>query len=112
MDGVAFFPREFDVSPPPVQETVRQEGTHLIVGRTGGRQGELSAPADVVIDGDGNLWVADTNNHRISKYDSAGKYVSRPGRIRIRCRDEGAVVAHDCRGRGQSSSRIRGTTRW
>ena len=77
VDGVAFFPREFDVSPPPVQETVRQEGTHLIVGRHGWRARANSAlPRTSSIDGDGNLWVADTNNHRISKYDSAGKYVS------------------------------------
>jgi hypothetical protein len=74
VDGVAFFPQEFDITPPAPEEIVRQDGNTLVIGRTGGRQGELNGPSGVFIDGSGNLWVADTNNNRVSKYDSAGLF--------------------------------------
>ncbi len=74
VDGVAFFPREFDVSPPPAAETSRTEGTQLIIGGTGTRQAQLSGPSGTFLDVDGNLWVADTNNNRVQKYDSAGTF--------------------------------------
>ncbi len=76
VDGVAFFPKSFDVSPLPPAETVRTEGTQLVIGQTGTRPGQLSSPSDVFIDKDGNLWVADTNNSRVSKYSSDGSYIS------------------------------------
>ena len=76
VDAVAFFPKEFDFSPLPPAETVRTEGTQLIIGQTGSRPGQLSGPSDVFIDKEGNLWVADTNNNRVSKYSGDGTYVS------------------------------------
>lgn len=75
VDGIAFFPKEFDVSPPPAAETSRTEGSQLIVGGSGTRQAQLSGPSGVFLDADGNLWVADTNNNRIQKYDSSGNFV-------------------------------------
>jgi predicted membrane-bound mannosyltransferase/streptogramin lyase len=79
VDGVAFFPKDFDYSPIPAAETVRAEGSQLVIGRTGTRQGELSGPSDVFIDKSGNLWVADTNNNRVSKYGPDGVYISALG---------------------------------
>ena len=76
VDGLAFFPSSFDVSPIPPAETVRQEGNQLVIGRTGVRQGELSAPANVAFDADGNIYVADSGNDRISKYTSEGVFAS------------------------------------
>ena len=76
VDAVAFFPKEFDISPLPPAETVRTEGTQLVIGQTGTRPGQLSGPSDVFIDSEGNLWVADTNNNRVSKYGPDGAYVS------------------------------------
>lgn len=35
-------------------------------------EAELSSPGGIAIDGDGNLYIADTSNHRIRKIDTAG----------------------------------------
>jgi predicted membrane-bound mannosyltransferase/DNA-binding beta-propeller fold protein YncE len=79
VDAIAFFPKSFDVSPLPPAETVRTEGSQLVIGQSGTRPGQLSGPADVYIDKDGNLWVADTNNSRVSKYGPDGAFISSLG---------------------------------
>ena len=43
----------------------------------GGGEGELAANASgIAVDADGNPWVADTDNHRIVKYDYNGKFIA------------------------------------
>ena len=39
----------------------------------------FNSPYGVVVDGSGNVYVADTSNHRIQKYDSNGVYASTLG---------------------------------
>ena len=39
----------------------------------------FNTPMGVAVDGAGNVYVADTYNHRIQKYDSSGSYVSTLG---------------------------------
>ena len=39
------------------------------------KPGELNEPIGVAVDKSGNVYVADTNNKRIQKFDSSGKYV-------------------------------------
>jgi sugar lactone lactonase YvrE len=76
VDGVAFFPKGFEsIKPPPPAEIARTEGNQLIVGGTGTRQGQLTGPSGTFLDNDGNLWVADTNNNRVQKYDSNGGFL-------------------------------------
>jgi predicted membrane-bound mannosyltransferase/sugar lactone lactonase YvrE len=75
VDAIAFFPASYDLTPPPPVETARTEGTQLIIGGTGTRQGQLNGPSNVIIDGEGNLWVADTNNNRIAKYGPDGRFL-------------------------------------
>ena len=41
--------------------------------------GKLNGPSDVDIDSSGNLWVVDTGNHRIQKFDDEGTYLSKFG---------------------------------
>ncbi len=38
--------------------------------------GELNEPIGIAVDGQGNVYVADTNNKRIQKFDAAGKVVA------------------------------------
>jgi streptogramin lyase len=48
-------------------------------GKTGGGSGdgELAANArGIAVDADGNPWVADTDNHRIVKYDYNGNFIA------------------------------------
>ncbi len=39
-------------------------------------EAELSSPSGVAIDGDGNLYIADTSNHRIRKVDAVTKIIT------------------------------------
>ncbi|HYM14994.1 MAG TPA: hypothetical protein VEZ14_05505, partial [Dehalococcoidia bacterium] len=81
-DAVAFFPKDFTGQPvQPVGPTVRTEGTQIVIGGTGTAPGQLTAPADVAFDAQGNIYVADsgTSNSRIDKYDPTGKYIASAG---------------------------------
>jgi sugar lactone lactonase YvrE len=40
------------------------------------KPGELNEPMGIVVDKTGNVYVADTNNHRIQKFDASGKYAA------------------------------------
>ncbi len=42
---------------------------------TGSGNGEFNAPTDVVVDGDGNVYVSDLYNNRIQKFDGEGNYL-------------------------------------
>ncbi len=81
VDGVAFFPKSFSGAPSdvPVGPTVKTDGTQLVIGGNGRAPGQLDAPSDVAVDSQGNLYVADTNNNRIEKYDAQGNYLATAG---------------------------------
>jgi predicted membrane-bound mannosyltransferase/sugar lactone lactonase YvrE len=80
VDGVAFFPKDANiVSAKPAAPTVRTEGTQLVIGGSGTAQGQLSAPSNVRLDAQGNIYVADTTNNRINKYDANGKILASAG---------------------------------
>jgi uncharacterized protein (TIGR03663 family) len=74
-------PTEFT---PPVSETGPEQPDYsglerpvvadLMVSTLGDR-GNWNAPHDMALDADGNLYVADTNNHRIVKLNSEGQLV-------------------------------------
>jgi len=46
------------------------------IGVSGGGGGQFKTPGGVVVDSSGNVYVADTLNHRIQKFDSSGTFVS------------------------------------
>jgi tripartite motif-containing protein 71 len=48
---------------------------HAGSGATNGTGGEMFNPAGVAVDSAGNLYVADSGNNRIQKFDSAGKFL-------------------------------------
>lgn len=79
VDGVAFFPKDSGVEPPPAGPTVRQDGNQLVIGGQGTAKGQLNSPSDVSVDGSGNIYVADTNNNRIEKYDAQGNFAASAG---------------------------------
>lgn len=75
VDGVAYFPLGAGLTPlEPAQPTVRTEGNQLIIGGTGGANGQLQGPSDVAFDAEGNIYVADTGNGRIMKYNAQGEF--------------------------------------
>ena len=48
-------------------------------GRGGSIAGQFNSPTDLTIDGNGNLYVADTGNNRIQKFSKEGYYIARTG---------------------------------
>ena len=50
-------------------------------GSSGSGNGQFAHPAGSAIDAQGNLWVVDSNNNRVQKFDSEGKYVTQLGSL-------------------------------
>jgi len=48
-------------------------------GGTGSGAGQFSSPYGIAVDGDGNVYVADTYNNRIQKFSSTGTYLTQWG---------------------------------
>jgi len=48
-------------------------------GSPGSNQGRFNRPYDLAIDASGNVYVADTANHRVQKFDSQGVFITQLG---------------------------------
>jgi hypothetical protein len=48
-------------------------------GTSGSGDGQFNRPWGIAVDGGGNVYVADTDNHRIQKFTSSGTYLTRWG---------------------------------
>jgi sugar lactone lactonase YvrE len=79
LDAVAYFPKSLTAGGPaytqPPEEPVAGPDGQLIIGKPGGGRGQFSAPAALAVDGEGNLYVADSGNHRIQKFDGDGHFM-------------------------------------
>jgi DNA-binding beta-propeller fold protein YncE len=49
------------------------------IGQAGTEDGEFSSPTGLALDAEGHLYVADTDNHSIQKFDKDGKFLGRWG---------------------------------
>lgn len=81
-NATAFFPTDYgtalggpagDGAEPATPVTVDGQ---LIIGGTGVGRGQFSQPAGLALDAEGNLYVADGQNHRIQKFDSEGRFLA------------------------------------
>ncbi|MBI2863326.1 MAG: glycosyltransferase family 39 protein [Chloroflexi bacterium] len=66
-------------SPAPVVPSRRVQPM-LEIGRKGNGDGEFNEPRDVAVDRDGNIFVVDTANARVQKFDASGKFLGKFGK--------------------------------
>jgi predicted membrane-bound mannosyltransferase/DNA-binding beta-propeller fold protein YncE len=81
LDGVAYFPKSYAaatgglINEQPPEEPVTGPEGQVIIGKPGAGRGQFSAPAGLAVDGEGNLYVADSGNNRIQKFDGDGHFL-------------------------------------
>ncbi len=61
--------------PVPLEPQEMALGQPVIWGGPGTEEGLFNEPRDVAVDAEGNVYVADTGNRRIQKFDSQGEFV-------------------------------------
>jgi uncharacterized protein (TIGR03663 family) len=57
----------------------RSVGAILSFGAKGSADGQFAEPKGITVDSAGDIYVTDTQNHRIQKFDAAGKYLLKWG---------------------------------
>ncbi len=66
-------------TPLPVETPVSELGTGQFIlqwGSQGSAAGQFEGPADVAVDGAGNVYVADLGNKRVQKFDAKGRFLA------------------------------------
>jgi uncharacterized protein (TIGR03663 family) len=82
IDAVAYFPPGWtpgEAAGPRTQaapEPVTDAEGRLYAGAPGASRGQLQQPAGLAVDGDGNVYVADSFNSRVQKFDRDGRFVA------------------------------------
>lgn len=81
VDGIAFFPAGLTESSTAAESraVLRRAGPELIIGKAGIRRGEFLRPTGLTLDNAGNLYVMDSNNHRLQKLDRDGNVLATVG---------------------------------
>ena len=63
----------------PYVQKQKQATALLTVGQPGSEPGEMADPRGLAVDKAGNVYVADSNNHRIQKFDGQGTFLKNWG---------------------------------
>jgi DNA-binding beta-propeller fold protein YncE len=79
-DGIAFFPAGYvkgqGIDESAVGQIVTQDAAgRAVLGRLGSQHGSFLTPVDLNTDAQGNIYVADSRNQRVEKFDAQGAYL-------------------------------------
>ncbi len=66
-------------------------------GSNGTEGGHMGEPRDIALDGSGNIWVLDTDNHRVQEFNHEGTFVSMFGFGVLDGKEELEVCTSGCR---------------
>jgi uncharacterized protein (TIGR03663 family) len=72
-------PAPIEVVEDPYAKGKREVPATLIWGSQGKGEGQFQDPRGIAVDQAGNVYVVDSNNHRIQKFDSSGKFLTQWG---------------------------------
>ncbi|MCJ7510552.1 MAG: TIGR03663 family protein [Dehalococcoidia bacterium] len=83
-DAVAYFPKEFTPEEiarreEPLEAPKADSEGRFTLGEHGSGPGRFGKPAGLAVDGDGNLYVADSGNDRVQKFDAEGNFIAEVG---------------------------------
>ena len=84
VDAVAYFPSDYKPSTgpivsAPVEPPKADKEGRLTIGGYGAAEGLFIKPAGLAVDQEGNLYVADSGNHRVQKFDPNGVFLAQVG---------------------------------
>jgi RHS repeat-associated protein len=80
--GQTDFPVDATAIFPPTQvPDIENFGYRFSFGSSGSENGQMSGPRGSAADAGGNIWVADTENSRIEKFNAKGEFVSKFGSL-------------------------------
>jgi len=68
-------------TPPPQLSALPEGVTNMFEGGSGAGKAEFDSPTGIFVDGNGNVFVADTNNGRIEKFSPNGTFVTSIGQF-------------------------------
>ncbi|KPK21634.1 MAG: hypothetical protein AMJ76_02170, partial [Dehalococcoidia bacterium SM23_28_1] len=85
-NAVAYFPEEFAPEEviekeEPLEAPKPDSEGRFTLGERGTGPGRFIKPAGLTIDSDGNLYVADSGNHRVQKFDREGTFLAELGSL-------------------------------